>query len=76
MIRREYLDRVLFWNASDLKRKLQEYRNSYNGQRVHASLDGRTPDQISTCPSHIPAQLDRFAWNSHCRGLFHTPVAA
>ena len=75
-VRREYLDRVLFRNASDLKRKLREYRNYCNGQRVHASLDGRTPDQISTGASHIPAQPDRFAWISHCRGLFHAPVAA
>ncbi|MHB8743067.1 MAG: integrase core domain-containing protein [Sulfuricaulis sp.] len=40
-IRREYLDHVLFWNASDLERKLQVLWNYYNHHRVHASLDGK-----------------------------------
>jgi len=75
-IRREYLDLVLFWNASDLERKLDEFKGYYNGHRVHGSLDGQTPDQIRTGALPIPAQLDRFDWMSHCRGLFHTPVVA
>ena len=75
-IRREYLDHVLFWNASDLERKLHEFRNYYNGHRVHSSLDGKAPEQISIGTSPIPARLERFSWISQCRGLFHTPVAA
>jgi len=42
-IRREYLDHVLFWNAIDLKRKLEAFRLYYNGSRVHQSLSGSTP---------------------------------
>ena len=75
-VRREYLDHVLFWNASDLERKLNTFKDYYNGHRVHASLDGKTPEQVSGDRLVTPAQLDRFAWMSHCRGLFHTPVAA
>ncbi|MHB8410299.1 MAG: integrase core domain-containing protein [Acidiferrobacterales bacterium] len=30
-IRREYPDQPLFWNVSDLERKLQEFRDYYNG---------------------------------------------
>jgi putative transposase len=75
-IRREYLDRVLFWTATDLERKLDEFKDYYNNHRVHASLDGRIPNQISTGASPLPTQLDRFAWMSHCHGLFQTPVAA
>ena len=30
-IRREYLDRVFFWNALDLARKLGEFGDYYNG---------------------------------------------
>jgi transposase InsO family protein len=75
-IRREYLDQVLFWTATDLERKLDAFKNYYNNHRVHASLDGRTPHQTSTGASPVPVQLERFAWISHCRGLFHTPVAA
>ncbi len=74
-IRREYLDHVLFWNASDLERKLNTFKDYYNGHRVHASIDGRTPEQVSGDRLSTPTQLDRFAWMSHCRGLFQTPVA-
>jgi putative transposase len=75
-IRREYLDQVLFWNASDLERKLNEFKEYYNGYRVHAALDAKTPEQVSGDILLTPAPLDRFAWMSHCRGLFQTPVAA
>lgn len=75
-IRREYLDHVLFWNGSDLERKLDEFKDYYNEHRVHASIDGKTPEQVSSNLLPTPAQLDRFAWMSHCRGLFQTPVAA
>ncbi len=75
-VRREYLDRVLFWNSSDLERKLNAFKDYYNGYRVHASLEGRTPDQIGTGASPLPASLVRFSWKQHCRGLFQTPVAA
>ena len=34
-IRREYLDRVLFWNALDLARKLEAFGDYYNCHRVH-----------------------------------------
>jgi transposase InsO family protein len=75
-IRREYLDHVLFWNAADLERKLNEFKEYYNGHRVHAALDGKTPERVSGDRLPAPAQLDRFSWMSHCRGLFQTPVAA
>ncbi len=52
-----------------------EFKEYYNGHRVHASLDAKTPEQVSGDMLLVPAQLDRFAWMSHCRGLFHMPVA-
>ena len=75
-VRCECLDHVLFWNASDLGRKLTEFKNYYNGHRVHSSLNGKTPEQMSSDLLPAPAQLEQFAWMSHCRGLFQTPVAA
>jgi len=36
-IRREFLDQVLFWNARDLERKLNEFQTCYNSARRHAS---------------------------------------
>jgi len=74
-IRREYLDRILFWNVSDLEKKLNNFKGYYNGHRVHAALDGKTPEQVNGDLLPTPAQLDRFAWMSHCRGLFQTLVA-
>jgi len=75
-IRREYLDRVFFWNALDLARKLGEFSDYYNAHRVHRSLDGTTPAQRTGVSSPAPASLDHHAWRQHCRGLFHTPIAA
>jgi transposase InsO family protein len=75
-IRREYLDRVFFWTAFDLARKLGQFRDYYNADRVHRSLDGTTPAQRGGAFSPAPASLDRHAWRRHCRGLFQTPVAA
>ena len=75
-IRREYLDRVFFWNAVDLARKLKEYEDYYNAYRVHRSLGGTTPAQCAGASSAAPASLDRHAWRQHCRGLFQTPIAA
>lgn len=37
--RREFLDHVLVWNAADLERKLDAFKDYYNGIRVHTSGD-------------------------------------
>src|ERR1019366_530177 len=34
-IRREYLDRLLFWTADDLERKLELFKHYYNAARGH-----------------------------------------
>ncbi|MEO8159116.1 MAG: integrase core domain-containing protein [Betaproteobacteria bacterium] len=75
-IRRELLDRTLFWNALDLERKLQEFRGYYNGSRVHQSLGGSTPEEKAGTPRPGYAALGSFGWREHCRGLFQTPIAA
>jgi putative transposase len=75
-VRREYLDRMFFWNAVDLARKLGEFRDYYNAHRVHRSLNGQTPAQRAGASSHATVSLDRHAWRLHCRGLFQTPIAA
>jgi putative transposase len=45
-IRHEYLDRVFFWNAVHLARKLKEYEDYYNAYRVHLSLPRITSAHI------------------------------
>jgi len=73
-VRREYLDRVFFWNALDLVRKLDAFQAYYNAHRVHRSLDGITPAQRAGASCPIPAAIQRYAWRQPCRGLFHTPM--
>ena len=75
-IRREYLDHALFWNASDLERKLDNFRQYYNAYRVHTSLDGNTPSGTSGETSMRRAALNQFRWKSHCHGLYQQPIAA
>jgi transposase InsO family protein len=75
-IRREYLDQTLFWNASDLKKKLEDFQQYYNSHRVHTSLDGGTPSEFGG--QAVIHRLDphQYRWKSHCRGLYQLPVAA
>jgi len=75
-IRREYLDRVFFWNAVDLAQKLEAFRDYYNDHRVHRALAGLTPAQFAGALSPAPAALDHYGWQRHCRGLFELPIAA
>ena len=74
-IRREYLDRVLFWTTADLEHKLLEFKQYYNGHRVHAGLGGRFPEPIPD-GSRFPLSFDSYRWRTHCRGLYETPIAA
>jgi hypothetical protein len=43
-VRREYLDRILFWTTTDLETKLLDFQHYYNGHRTHAGLDVRTSE--------------------------------
>ena len=74
-IRREYLDRTSFWTTADLEDKLLDFRTYFNHHRSHTALEGRTPDQDAPRPRPV-ANLHSYGWQSHCRGLYHTPMAA
>ena len=75
-IRREHLDRMFFWNAVDLARKLGEFKTYYNSNRCHQSLRGGTPLEKSGKPAPRRASLGLYDWQPHCRGLFQLPIAA
>jgi len=75
-IRREYLDFVPFWTARDLENKLLSFKEFYNDQRCHYALDGDTPSEKTAKIRPKVADLDSYRWRSHCRGLYHLPVAA
>ena len=74
-IRRECLDRTLFWTAADLEMKLVEFQCYYNEYRAHAGLNGRLPAS-APYESGPRAGLGSYCWQAHCRGLHHTPIAA
>jgi transposase InsO family protein len=75
-IRREYLDNVFFWNTVDLEKKLAEFSAYYNQHRVHSSLDGQTPAEVSWERVNAHTVFHDFRWQTHCRGLYELPVAA
>ena len=68
-VRRELLDQTLFWNSPDLERKLASFRDYYNERRVHSSLGGRTPAEVSDNRERQRADIRAYRWESHCGGL-------
>ena len=74
-VRRGYLDHILFWNETDLSRKLDQYQKFYNETRGHLSLKGKTPEQTAEKTARAIIPVDNFNWASHCNGLFNTPIA-
>ena len=75
-IRSEFLDHTLFWNALDLERKLADFQSYFNEYRVHSSLLGKTPTEVSKGSITRCADLACFRWETHCRGLYQLPMAA
>src|SRR5262245_39563445 len=74
-IRRECLDRTLFWTALDLETKLLDFQRYFNEHRRHSGLNGRTPE--TNADGHpLPARFGSYEWKQHCRGLYQTPMAA
>jgi len=73
-IRREHLDRTLFWTTADLETKLFDFQHYYNEYRAHAALNGRTPEPSPK--ERRSLSLSSYRWQRHCRGLYQTPAAA
>ena len=74
-LRREYLDRLFFWTADDLERKLELFKNYYNAARVHQGLSGDTAWEKAGGPTPQPASLENYRWQSHSHGLLELPIA-
>jgi len=74
-VRRECLDRLLFWTAADLEQKLVEFQQYYNEHRTHAGRAGRPPAPSPNVDG-ARASLRAYRWQPHCRGLYQTPRAA
>lgn len=74
-LRRECLDRTLFWTTTDLEAKLLDFQHYYNGHRTHAGREGHTPVTGVNADRSL-ANLSSYQWQKHCRGLYQTPIAA
>ena len=74
-IRREYLDNLFFWNARDLQKKLNRYKDYYNAHRAHSSLKANTPQEQEKGAKKIMA-MENYRWKTYCNGLFNLPLAA
>jgi putative transposase len=74
-VRRECLDRLLFWTAADRERKLVELQQYYSEHRTHARRAGH-PSAPSLDTTDARASLRTNRWQPHGRGLYHTPKAA
>jgi putative transposase len=72
-LRRECLDRTLFWTTADLESKLLDFKTYFNHHRTHSARAGRPPEDA---PTRSVANLQSYRWESHCRGLYQTPIAA
>src|SRR5258708_1084584 len=64
-IRRECLDRTLFWTAADLELKLLEFQRYFNGHRAHAGLGGITPES-RTDGDRARARVNGYLWRGPC----------
>ena len=62
-IRREYLDRILFWTAADLEAKLTEFQQYFNSYRTHTGIGGQLPKPDSG-QSASPIDLRSYRWQS------------
>jgi putative transposase len=74
-LRRECLDRTLFWTTVDLAAKLTEFQHYYNAHRTHSGLEGGLPEPGAD-GSASPIDFGSYRWRRHCRGLYQTPIAA
>src|SRR5215813_15446607 len=67
-VRREYLDRILFWTTADLETKLLDFQHYFNAHRTHAGLDGRLPEP-DVGGSAPPLALGSYRWQKHAREI-------
>ncbi|MCC7375183.1 MAG: hypothetical protein IT581_11065 [Verrucomicrobiales bacterium] len=71
--RREFLDHTLFWNDTDLTRKLAAFVDYCNRDRAHAGVHGQTPAEAARATAPILADFRSYGWKSCCGGFFQLP---
>jgi hypothetical protein len=71
-LRRECLDRTLFWTSADLEAKLREFQRYFNEHRIARGDRGPSARLWRTWS---PISFASYRWQKHCRGLYQTPIA-
>jgi hypothetical protein len=64
LIRREYLDQVPFWAATDLERKLSCFKGFYNRGPAHQGVGSAVPDPQLLVLARTRASLANYRWKS------------
>jgi len=75
-VRREHLDRLLFWNKYDLQNKLNQYQKYFNEERAHSALKSQVPKEVDTHLENNIIPMNKYKWRPHCNDLFQLPIAA
>jgi hypothetical protein len=60
----------------ELKRRNPRFGCPKIAQHLAKTFASDTPDEKSGNPGPHGATLERYAWRSHCHGLFELPIAA
>lgn len=74
-IREELLDNIFVWNALDLQKKLDNFKDYFNESRAHAGIDGMTPENKNSGNNKV-LSLSNYKWKKHLHGLVRLPIAA
>ena len=56
--RAECLNANWFLNLKDAREKIESWRQEYNSERPHSSLDYRTPDEFAAAWSRLTSGMD------------------
>jgi len=77
-VRRECTDQTLFFNSSDLQKKLDAFKDHYNQTRAHSSLNCKTPFDTASekAITKTPCLPGSLKWKSFCNDMYQLPVLA
>lgn len=75
-LRDECLNASWFHNLTDAKRKIEQWRKEYNGERPHSSLGYRTPEEYARVCSRLTSRMDAIPPDRPSAGVDRTAVLA
>ena len=74
--RDECLNSNLFVNLNDARKKIEAWRNEYNGERPHSSLAYRTPQEFANICSELTSRMAATRPDRPSAEVDRTPVLA